>query len=194
MSLSMIRRMMVCSILALSALLGGCLVSRHPLSNPAKAAADAQLLGVWVAHDKGENLVYLHVGRGKNGMMEAMWVEHGEDGGYKVSHYSAFPTQLEGMTLLNVVSSEDHKATKGYDIMRYQIDGNRRLSLALMSEDFVKQDIKDGKLKGKIEPGKLGDTIITASGKELLAYIKSADQSKLFPNSLKFERAPDPGV
>ena len=187
----MIRRLNVYAALALCALLCGCLVSLHPLSSRAEAAPDEQLFGVWYAHDEGEDLTYLHVGRGKKGMTEAMLVEHGGDGTYKISRYTAFPTRFEGMTLLNVISPEDHKDTKGYDIMRYHIDGNR-LSLALMSEDAVKQAIKDGKLKGKVEPGTYGDTTITASGKELLAFIKSANESTLFPKALKFERAPDP--
>ena len=190
----MIRKMMACATLALCALLGGCLVSLHPLSSPTDAVMDAQLLGVWYAHDQGEDLIYLHVGRGKKGMIEAMLVEYAEDGRFKVSRYSAFPTQFEGMTLLNIISPEDHKDTKGYDIMQYHVEGNHSLSLALMSADLVKQDIHDGKLKGKVKPGAFGDTTITASGKELLAYIKSADQSKLFPTSLRFERAPDPGA
>lgn len=190
----MIRSMTACVTLALCAMLCGCPVAQQPLSNPADAAPDAQLLGVWQAHDKGEDLVYLHIGRGKQGLMDAMLVEHGEDGRYKVFHYSAFPTQYEGMTLLNIISPEDHKDTPGYDIVRYHVDGKRSLSLALMSEDVVKQAINDGKLKGKVGPGTFDDTTITASGKELLAYIKSADQSKLFPKALKFKRAPDPGT
>lgn len=190
----MARRMTLCVTLALCALLCGCPVALQPLSSSAEAVPDGQLLGVWYAHDKGENLVYLHVGRGKQGLMEAMLVEHGVDGGYKVSRYTAFPTQLEGMTLLNVISPEDHKNTPGYDIVRYHIDENRSLSLALMAEDVVKQAINDGKLKGKVGPAAFDDTTITASGKELLAYIKSADPSKLFPKALRFERAPDPGA
>jgi hypothetical protein len=188
----MIRRLTVYATSALCALLCGCLVSLHPLSSPAEAAPDPQLLGVWVAHDKGEDLMYLHIGLGKKGMTEAMLVEHGEDGRYKVSRYSAFPTKIEGMSLLNVIAPEEHKDTRGYDIMRYQVDGNS-LSLALMSEDAVKHDITDGKLEGKVEPGTYGDTTITASSRELLAYIKSADPSRLFPESLKFEPAADPG-
>ena len=188
----MIRRSTVYVILVLSALLCGCPVALHPLSSQTQAAPDEELFGVWYAHDEGEDLTYLHVGRGKKGMTEAMMVEHNADGMYKVSRYTAFPTRFEGMTLLNIISPEDHKDTKGYDVMRYHIDGNHTLSLALMSEDVLKQDIKNGKLKGKVEPGAYGDATITATGTELLAYIKSADESKLFPKALKFERAPDP--
>lgn len=182
-------------ILALStacALLCGCLVTLHPLSSPSAAAPDARLFGVWVAHEPGEDLAYLHVGAGKNGMTEALMIEHGDDGRYQVSRYSAFPTQAGAMTLLNVVSHEDRKVSKGYDIVWYRIDGST-LSLAAMSEDAVKQDIRDGKVKGKVDPGALGDTTITASGKELLAYVASADPARLFPKALTFRRAADPG-
>lgn len=188
----MIRTLILHATLALCMLLSGCLLSVQPLSNPAKAAPDPQLYGVWVAHDEGENLVYLHVGPGDKGMTKALWVEYGKDAAFKVSHYTAFPTQLENMTLLNVISLDDHPSTKGYDIMWYHIGGNRSLSLALMSEEVVRQDIRDGKLKGNIKPGKFSDTLITASSSELRAYIKAADPSKLFGKPLKFERAGDP--
>lgn len=188
----MMRSLTFYATLTLCVLLSGCLVSLQPLSSPAEAAPDPQLYGVWVAHDAGENLVYLHVGPGEKGMTKAMWVEHGKDARIKVIEYSAFPSQLAGMTLLNVVSPADAMKPKGYDIMQYRIEDNHSLSLSLMSEAVVKQDIQDGKLKGKIKPGKFGDTIITASASELRAYIEAADKAKLFSTPLKFERAPDP--
>jgi hypothetical protein len=184
----MIRSLTAGVTLALCGLVCGCLVSLQPLSSAAQATVDEQLLGVWRAHDPGEDLVYLHIGRGDKRMTEATMVEHRDDGTYKAFRYTAFPTKAEGMTLLNVMSPEDHKDTKGYDIVRYQIDG-KTLSIALLSEDAVKQAITGGKLKGRIESGTLGDTTITASGPELLAYIKASDPAKLFPKTLRFERA-----
>jgi hypothetical protein len=165
----------------------------QPLSSPGKAVPDPQLYGVWVAHEEGENLVYLHVGADEEGMTKALWVEYGKDAAYKLSHYRAFPTRIDDMTLLNVISLDEHASAKGYNIVRYHIESDHSLSLALMSEDAVRQDIKDGKLKGKIKPGNYGDTLITASSSELRAYIKAADPSKLFGKPLKFERAADVG-
>lgn len=187
----MIRTLSFYAMLLSSLLLCGCLVSLQPLSGPGETTSDPQLFGMWVLRDASENRVYLHVGPGEKGTTQALWVEHGKDARIKLTDYRAFPTQLAGMTLLSVEAPADPMKPKGYDIMRYRIEDDHSLSLALMSEEVVKQDIKDGKLKGRIKPGKFGDTIITASTRELRAYVEAADPSRLFATPLRFDRVPD---
>ena len=171
--------------IATSALLCSCLISVNPLSSPAEASPDERLFGVWVLQDEDDGGAYLHVGRGEQGMTEALMIEHRQDGTYKTFRYRAFPTKLGEQTFLNVVSPDDHKDRKGYDIVRYQVDG-KRLSIALMTEAVVKADIAAGKLKGKVEKGEFGDVTITASNEELRAYLQAADPAKLFPKPARF--------
>jgi hypothetical protein len=50
--------------------------------------------------------------------------------------------------------------------------------------------IKAGKLKGIAEEGQLGETRITASSAELAAWLRAADQKRLFDKPLVFQRVP----
>lgn len=174
-------------LVALTALLGGCPESIHPISDAARAEPDAALYGVWRGRFDGDTL-YLHVGPGERGMTRAVTVEHKQkDGALKVEHYVAFPSQVGKLAMLNVKAVDDPERDHGYALFRYRLEG-KKLTLWLTSYAAVREDIKSGKLAGRVEDRPYGDTVITASGEELAKYLAEADLKRLFDKPLLFER------
>jgi len=180
-------RLACATLLFLSALLGGCPESIHPASDPATAAHDPALFGTWHGILEGDN-VYLHVGPGARGMTSAIMVEHDAKNGIKVERYSAHPTKLASLTVLNVRPLDDAHE-HGYSIMKYEVEAGT-LTLWMTSYAAIREDIRAGKLKGVAEKDPYGDTRITASGAELAAYLRAADRKRLFDKPLAFRRIP----
>lgn len=178
------KRLLVCAMLALSALMAGCPESVHPVSNPARAAHDHALFGVWHGTFDGDE-VYLHVGPGERGMTSATMVEHRKDGRVKTERYLAFPSRLERFAVLNVTPLDDARV-RGYTLMKYEV-AKKKLTLWMLSYGAARDDIKAGTLPGIAEDGQFGDTRITASSAELAAYLQH-DQKRLFDKPLSFTR------
>ncbi len=90
-------------------LLSSCGGSKNPLSDPAKAKADAQLMGVWRMTDSS-GVSYVHVGcaGGKlpPGIMEAIIIGHNVDGTLnEPEQMLMFSTIIGGNHYLNLVNS-----------------------------------------------------------------------------------------
>jgi len=181
----MIRVSAVCATLALCVLMCGCPESVHPLSDPAGAAPDAALFGVWHGSFDGDE-IYLHVGPGERGMTKATMVEHDKRGGIKTERYVAFPTQLEGLVMLNVRAVGESDNERGYTLFKYEV-ASRKLTLWMLSYAAARDDIRAGKLKGKAEGGPYGETYISASSQELAAYVLGG-QARVFDKPLVFRR------
>jgi hypothetical protein len=174
------------AMLALCALASGCPESVHPVSDPAKAAPDAALFGVWHGTFDGDE-IYLHVGGGDQGMTKSTMVEHRKDGAIKTERYLAYPTRLEGLAVLNVQPLAEGDKFRGYSLFKYEVTA-RKLTLWMTSYAAVREDIKAAKLKGVAEDGAYGETRITASSAELASYLQAADQARLFDKPLAFKR------
>ena len=182
----MIRRLATAAALGLCALLCGCPESVHPLSDPATAAPDPALFGVWHGSFDGDEM-YLHAGPGDHGMTRAIQVEHKKKGDVATARYAAFPSRLGKMSLLNVRNPDEGADFRGYLLFRYEVKGPR-LTLWMLSMKAAREDIKAGKLAGKAEGGEYGDTLITASSAALRAYLKEGDPKRLFDKPLAFRR------
>jgi hypothetical protein len=182
--LGMTRRTPVAAILGLCALLAGCPESVHPVSDPAAAAHDPALFGVWHGVFDGDDM-YLHVGAMERGMTGAVTVEHKRKGGdVKVERYTAFPSRLEGLAMLNVRADG---GDRGYSLFKYEL-GKNKLTLWMTSAVAVREDIKAGKLKGSAAEGQFGETRITASSAQIAAWLQAADKKRLFDKPLVFKR------
>jgi len=182
----MIRKSAACATLALSVLMCGCPESVHPISDPARAALDPALFGVWHGTFDGDE-IYLHVGQGERGMTKATMVEHDKKGGIKTERYVAFPTQLDGLAMLNVRAVGEGDTVRGYTLIKYEVT-SRKLTLWMLSYAAARDDIRAGKLRGKAEDGAYGETYISASSEELAAYVL-AGKVRVFDKPLVFRRA-----
>lgn len=182
----MIRRLVTSAALAGCLLLSGCPESVQPLSDPAGAAHDPALFGVWHGSFDGDEM-YLHAGPGERGMTRAVQIEHKKKGGIDTTQYAAFPTRLGKLGLLNVRRTDDGADFRGYMLFRYEVKG-RKLTLWMLSLKAVREDIKAGKLAGRAEGGEYGETLITASSEALGKYVQEGDAKRLFDHPLVFRR------
>jgi hypothetical protein len=179
----MLRHWLVATCLLLTA----CPESIHPLSDPAAAAHDPALFGVWHGTFDGDE-VYLHIGPAEHGMTHAVLVEHRAKGGApKVERYAAFPTQLGKLAMLNVRRIDEPDTDRNYSLMKYRVD-RKKLTLWMTSFAAVRDDIRAGKLAGKATEGQFGDTRITASSEALAKYLRESDEQRLFDKPLPFKR------
>lgn len=183
-------RRLFLALLAACTLLTACPESIHPIADPAKAAADPVLFGVWHGSFDGDE-IYLHVGPAERGMTQAVMVEHkARDGTIKIERYVAFPTQVGKLAMLNVRRVDEPDADRGYSLFKYQVD-KKKLTLWMTAYAAVRDDIKAGKLAGKAEDRAYGETLITASSEELAKYLGESDQARLFDKPLAFRRIAD---
>jgi len=165
-------------------LLTGCPESVHPVSDPAGAVHDPALFGTWHGTFDDEEM-YLHVGPSAHGMTDAVTVEHKrKDGELKVERYTAFPSRLEGFSMLNLRPDD---GGRGYSLLKYEV-GKKKLTVWMTSVAAVREDIKAGKLKGTAEEGQFGDTRITAPSAEIAAWLRAADRKRLFDKPMEFRK------
>ncbi len=67
-----------------------------------------------------------------------------------------------------------------YLFAKYEITGNDKLYLQLLSPEEVAQGIEDGVLQGEIKDKKDNEIYITDSSENLIRFIKNSDIDKLF--------------
>jgi hypothetical protein len=178
------------AVLLLGLLLAGCPESVHPITDPAKAAADPALHGAWHGTFDDEE-IYLHVGPGERGMTKATLVEYGKEAKIKTERYLAFPSAVGRLALLNVRRVDEPERSRGYTLFKYRVAGGK-LTLWMLSYAAARDDIKAGKLTGKAEDGPFGETLITAPSAELAKYLQEGDPARLFDKPLVFNRVPRP--
>ena len=170
-----------------------CSCSEKPLSDPAKAKVDKQLLGVWrstslpvVLYDETD-ISYLHFGAKKSifGSMEIAEVFHKKDQGLASNppcasfpthigdkHYMNTSTESEGQRQddpTNQLSLEDMT----WAIYKYEVTKNGQLRIWTIDVVFVEKSIKEGKIKGS-------GYILDDTSKNLRDFITNNDKS-LFP-------------
>ena len=183
-------------ILALACLsLTGCLVeSRNPLSPPSASLFDPQLEGDYRQRDKDEvgfwHFRYRREDRGKDHehdispWIDVLSVGHSKDGNLERSAYKILATQIAGRNYLSFISLPDDgskKRTVSYNFARYEVNWRGDLRIWLASESAFVAAVKAGKLRGKVTPGKFGDSVeITDTTAHLAAFIAAGDPQALF--------------
>jgi hypothetical protein len=160
--------------------------SQAPLSDPRQAVVDAALIGTWRGGDPDER-IYVHIGVVDAHRVRILTVEHNHSGELNVDEYSAHSSHSDGRSYLNIV--EQGAATKppGFILVRYRVDGNNVLKVAMPKIDGIKAAIKSGALAGRVEEGVLGDAIITAAPADTAAYLND-HQAELFGDEVTLNR------
>jgi hypothetical protein len=173
-----------------------CVDSEKPLSDPKQSTADPGLSGVWRGQNKDSDVESYHVGLvGDNfpaGMLRIKCIVHDKNG--QLPHPDnddllAFTTTLGNNHYLNVTSLSTEQIKKlenskwepsmadGYFLARYELTGDK-LVIAFMDDQQKKEAIKAGKIKGNIDNN---PALITDTMENLVRFVTTADQEKLFP-------------
>lgn len=180
-------------------LLAGCLpvTSRTPVGTTAGLGADTALYGTWKGHglDSEKKIDgYFHFMQARDGSMTvAMVMATGtDDDGWTI--FNAHTATLGKNRYLNALETFDKDAPAEGELknanipLLYTVRG-RTLTLYLLDEDKTKQAVRDGKLKGEIEPGESGDVVITADAAELDAFMAKPEAAELFKVMMVLKRA-----
>ena len=185
--------------------------SDQPLSDPAQAAADPALSGLWIAERKKDetDLVYLHAAPRKDGWTDLELVTHDERG-ITTEQFEMFPTTLEQKQIMNI-RNKAAKPAEGaaqapsarYFFARYVLKKKDELNLWLMDNDAATEAVEKGRVKGKVEKtgkikveGKVKEitdtTVVFQDTTENLAkFVKAAETFKLFSGDpMRFRRVP----
>lgn len=185
--------------LAAAALLAGCLpvTSKTPVGTTAGLNTDTALFGTWTGKnpdDKQQRNATFHFMLAKNGGYDIVvaMAEGGSDDGWTA--FTARTATLGPNHFLNVVMTydKDEPVTGGLKNanipLLYTLKG-RTLTLYLLDENATKAAIRAGTIKGTVGQGDSGDAVITASAKELDAFMARPEAAKLFKVSLVLKKA-----
>ena len=166
--------------------------------------ADPALIGTWtpVADKASEGAPgYFHILKAEDGTLTALLVSTGsEKKTGEWSLYHATTATLGGHGYLNAQPVSENGKTEKTDEtaanipILYRVGPHGRLSLYLINEDAAKKAVADGEIDGTVEPGNMGDVVLTASPDKLDAFLASDAGAALFTEKLvtlkKVEQAP----
>jgi hypothetical protein len=182
-------------------LLSSCVIfSKNPISSPDAAQIDPLLLGDWHAEDDGAKQ-YVRITATDAHWMHLECFPHRNptkvDPDDLPDSYDLFPTVIGKHTFLNVrtVEKDDHgRPTKGYRLYRYKVHG-RKLQMWLLSQDYLADAIRAGKIKGVIHEDKKTagsshthpdiDIMLTDTSENIAKFIASSDLDDLFSEKME---------
>lgn len=176
--------------MACALLLAGCLpvTSKTPVGSTTGLGADKALTGTWKGHSvDADNKAdgYFHFMAAKDGTLTAavVYAMGSSDDGWTI--FNVRTATLGKNHFINAVETFDKDAPAEGDLknanipMLYTIHGHT-LTLYLIDEDKAKAAVKAGKIKGEVEPGDMGDVVITADAAELDAFMAKPEAAELF--------------
>ena len=187
---------MLCACLAPQS----CIDSKTPLSNPEKAKADADLVGVWRAPDGGvlfTAVEYVHVGRAgeklPEGVMRAVVVGHDKGDGTLGQSVDllVFPGVAGESRYLNVAAVKEKDwdtfhnkgwqpdLVKDYFILKYRVQGDS-LVVWRMDPKVKERLITAGKIKGTIPQDDV--PFFTDTPENVAALLAKPENDDLFGN------------
>jgi hypothetical protein len=179
-------------------LLAGCLPeSKNPLSLPSASLIDTRLEGVYAQRGKDgkESPGYWHFHyRGTRApteplirqtrWLEILSVESAKDGDLKTHRYEALATPLGGHDYLSFIDPPEpgaKKKTLPYSFARYDVNWRGDLRVWITNNKAFAAAIKAGQLRGKVIPGKFGDSVeLTDTTARLAAFVSASDPKTLF--------------
>ena len=152
---------------AVCLLVSGCDDSKNPLSDPKTSQADERLVGVWRGPN-GDDDEYYFVGHAgekfPDNVLRLVVINRGDRKVKTPEEYLVFPAAIGDKTYLNVIHDGnnnlvkrlDEKGWKAVDVdcytfLKYKIDGDK-LVMWIIDEGAKDRAIKDGKVKGVVEP------------------------------------------
>ncbi len=163
-------------ILALAALLSGCLVTfTNPLPSSQPTGRDDRLFGTWEGLDQEGNHALVRFEGGSN--RETKVTLPGASG-FRNVDFRMVTTKIEGcdyMVLTLAGSGND----KEHIIAKYVVkDGE--LMICILDVQKVRAAIAKGNLKGEVGQSLESGATITASPIEILAFLRSSSSNDLF--------------
>jgi len=161
----------------------------HPVGTTTAVVNDPALVGLWrgksdqSTDDRG---LYFHFLPAGDNTITVVMVQAGSepDGDWMVARITT--ANLGGNHIMNAEmqfgdgKSDDDDDHRGTIPLLYRFEGPNRLVLYLMDEDAAKAAIQAHKIAGTVEPGQFGDATITASPKELDAFMATKKGASLF--------------
>lgn len=172
-----------------------CAISKSPLSPMSEAKFDESMFGVWVTVSNGQLTDYYHIGSPRidhakgevappDGVGRLVTVTHELKGVAPLYDNYFFVTRLDGKTYINAIGTPptsfkfDGKQKTDYFIYRYETRGDRA-SLWFADGEFIKDEIRVGKIKGQFDT-------LTDSTENLAKWMKETS-AKVFPDENKIE-------
>lgn len=179
----------------LSLLLSGCVPElERPLSDPASAAPDSRLLGMWVGSTPdGEGPVWIHFCQGENSMTDIVLICPEPGKGLEASYFRMHPTRAGGFTYMNLkshpprnalgfkVDEEDkYPRSGGYRLAKYHIASDGVLRIWILTDE-ISRFIEEGQLGGHVrKDGYAKEVKITESPEKFLGFLEKSDHGKIF--------------
>jgi len=190
------------AVVVMAVLAAACspLVSVNPLSSPAEP--DKRLEGLWRYESKEGDRVFLHVGEKDLNRMEAVSIEHRDDGTLNVIRAPFFITKTAGNEYLNLRLEEvDEEGAEnkyqGFLFLKYTVDDDSLMVFPLTKEPIIAA-IQANALKGEVVyDDKGGDArsaptidhvTITDDSANILQFLETGNHAELFPEAMRFVR------
>jgi hypothetical protein len=156
----------------------------HPVGTTAGIKPDPVLAGTWKGVNSDGKPGYFHFLPQSDGSITVIIVEDGTTSNdWDVATVTA--TKLGPNRLLNARLLEgDGKPIAdwpgGTVPVLYRLDAQGGLTFALPHEEALRDAVKAGRIKGRVQTGAYGDVAITADPKALDAFFARADLGKLY--------------
>ncbi len=183
------------------------MTSVHPLGDPQKTDYDSRLEGVW-RQDFEQDFVMLHIGKARNGRIQVVAVEHGEDGKVDYDGFTVSGIRLKNHYYLDIDTAEltpkHQEGQQGHVIIAYRLPDDNSLDVAMLDLDPVAAAIQTNKLAGDITyqkapnpskestPGpqtsKVECAHITDTSDNLIKFISDSNPGQLFKSVMTFKR------
>ncbi|HWA31518.1 MAG TPA: hypothetical protein VG867_10475 [Rhizomicrobium sp.] len=178
-------------VMATAILLSACFppTTTHPVGTTAGLVNDPDLVGLWRGKSgtsDDDRDIYFHFLPATDNTITVVMVQAGTQPDADWSVASITTAALGGNRIMNATmqfadgkpDTEDNP--HGTVPLLYRFEGPNRIVLYLMDEDETKAAIQAHKIAGTVEPGQFGDAIITASPKELDAFMATKKGAALF--------------
>ena len=173
-------------ILVLATLLSGCMVTfTNSLPNSQPTGRDERLFGTWEGLDQEGNHALIRFEGGSNRETKVTFTG---SSGFRNVDFRMVTTKIEGRDYM-VLTLAGPGNDKEHIIAKYVLkDGE--LMICIIDVQKVKAAIAKGNLKGEVGQSLESGATITASPKEILAFLKSPSSKDLFTCSEELKRVP----
>jgi hypothetical protein len=181
----------ISAVLAAAVFLSGCFppATTHPVGITVGIANDPGLVGLWRGKsdtsDDNQD-IYFHFLPTTENSITVVMVQAGTKPDADWSVASITTATLGNNHIMNAMMQfSDGKPDTddnphGTVPLLYRFEGPNRIVLYLMDEDETKAAIRKHEISGTVEEGQFGDAIITASPKELDAFMATKKAAALF--------------
>ena len=174
------------AVLALGAALILCACYPPTTSHPVGVASkpDPALTGAWRGVDADGKPASFHFLTPSDGTITVLIAEAGpkaEDWNVaSVTNGTVGANHFFSARLVSSNGKPEENAPAGTVPVLYKMDAKGRMTLFMMDEAAVKAAITGGKIKGTIEPGAMGDAVITADAATLDKFLATPAGLALF--------------